>query len=160
MVRSRLQRIAADLRKTSHMLHPAILEDLGIAAALDTLVEQERENSRDVHLSCSLDSTSAVPPDVATTLYRIAQEALRNAAKHAPGSGVQLSLWREGNQLVLQIQDDGPGFSFADAKSRGGLGLISMQERASAVGGTLTLSTRPGEGTVLIAEAPLDRSTY
>lgn len=157
-IRRRIHQISADLRNTSHALHPAILADLGIAAALDTLIEQEQEGGRDVHLSTSLDPATPVPLEIATAVYRIAQEALRNAAKHAPDTGVQLALWQQDNRLVLQIQDDGPGFSLSEVRSRGGLGLLSMQERAHAVGGHLTLTTRPGEGTVLVVDVPLLKS--
>lgn len=154
-IRKRIQQISSDLRKTSHALHPAVLADLGITSALDALIEQEQEAGRDVQLSASLNPETKLPVEIATAVYRIAQEALHNAGKHAAGAGVQLALWQQDSRLVLQIQDDGPGFSLTEARSRGGFGLISMQERAHAVGGGLTISTRPGEGTVLIVEVPL-----
>jgi signal transduction histidine kinase len=88
-------------------------------------------------------------------MYRIAQEALRNVAKHAPGAAVRIELHRSDSELRLCIEDSGPGFAFTRVRDRGGLGLLSMQERARAAGGRLQMHTQPGRGTSVTVLLPL-----
>jgi signal transduction histidine kinase len=95
-----------------------------------------------------------MPLDVATALYRIAQEALRNSRKHAPDAPVRVTLISNPESWQMTIEDAGPGFDLNHARNTGGLGLISMQERARLVGGTLYLRTRPGEGTMIAVKVP------
>jgi two-component system, chemotaxis family, CheB/CheR fusion protein len=153
-IRSQIHEMSAGLRAVSHRLHPSIIADLGLAAALQNLVEQERTAGRAVVLEEGA-AQVAVPLNTATALYRIVQEALHNAAKHAPGAAVSISLTATSNEALLRVQDKGPGFSLGDASIRGGLGLISMQERARLVGGNLLLTTQPGSGTVILARVPV-----
>ena len=149
-----VDQLAISLREVSHRLHPSIIADLGVSMALESLVDQERELGRDVHYS-HRNVPDSISLEKATALYRIAQEALCNAAKHAPGASVRIQLSYDRKELQLRIQDAGSGFSPVEARSGGGLGLISMQERARLAGGNLLLSTRPGEGTVLSVRVPL-----
>jgi len=137
-------------REVSHNLHPGVLEHGGVLPALEDYgrkfsshtgiaVELEDENDRSRH-----------PPEVEIALYRIAQEALTNCAKHADASMVRIGLRRCGEATVFTISDDGAGFdpgTVADEGSSRGLGLLSMRERAEAIGGRLTLESAPGEGT-------------
>jgi signal transduction histidine kinase len=96
-----------------------------------------------------------LPPLVSTALYRIVQEALRNIAKHASTAAVTITLAGEPDALRLIIEDTGPGFAPQEVRFRGGLGLISMQERATLAGGTLRLTSSPGQGTIIEVHLPL-----
>ena len=90
-------------------------------------------------------------PEAETTLYRIAQEALTNVAKHAHASHVEVILERRGDHVLLMIEDDGAGFDpDGQTTPRHGFGLLGMQERASLVGATLQLESTPGQGTTIL----------
>ena len=147
-VREGLLELASELREISHRLHPSVLADLGLAEALHSLTGEYEQLGMiiDVHVG----HLPPLPLDVATSLYRIAQEALRNVVKHAPGADVSLKVFQTLNELVLHLHDSGPGFSVQEIRGRGGLGLISMQERARLAGGSLQLLSRPGEGTTVL----------
>lgn len=146
--------IQADIRNVSHRLHPAILEDLGLEVALQKLVE-DFQKTRSEPIRLSVESVPGeIAPQVASALYRIAQEALGNIRKHAAHSTVTVALDGSGDQLRLRIEDDGPGFDITQRKRSGGLGLVSMDERARLVGGSIGITSSPGSGTVLEASIP------
>ncbi|HYZ82836.1 MAG TPA: PAS domain S-box protein [Bryobacteraceae bacterium] len=139
--------LADEIRRFSHRLHPSVLEDLGLEAALRRLTHDlEVAYGMTVHITAD-PLSRPVPLETATALYRIAQEALRNAARHAPGAGVIVRLSGNGLQLRLSVHDDGPGFDAEAARTTGGLGVLSMQERSEAVGGRFILRSTPGSGT-------------
>ncbi len=143
-------------RETSRLiedLRPDALQTQGLAAALNdyTLVFGARE-----HLLVYLDvkgDDSVLPPSVAETLYRVAQEALHNVARHAQATRVDVRLRCTHAYVTLEIEDNGIGFD--PRQTRYGLGLPGMQERMMAVGGRLTITSRPGEGTRILAEVAL-----
>lgn len=145
--------LAAGLREVSHRLHPSVIADLGLAAALDSLVNDFHQQG--LSIEGSLEEVSTPSVEVATALYRIAQEALQNVEKHAPHAPVLVRLQRVNDDLQLSIRDGGPGFSVADVRQRGGLGLISMQERARLIGATLEVSSDPGCGATVLASVAL-----
>jgi signal transduction histidine kinase len=95
--------------------------------------------------------------DVASTLYRIAQEALRNIAKHAGTASARVALSGGSNQLSLSVRDDGIGFDSLSKQAKGGLGLISMQERARLINGEFFLETSPGHGVTITVRVPMNR---
>jgi len=97
-----------------------------------------------------------VPAEVAGALYRIVQESLRNVAKHAGKASVKITLTGGSNQLVLSIRDTGIGFDTRSAKGKGGLGLISMQERARLVHGDFSLEALPRHGETITIRVPLN----
>jgi len=101
------------------------------------------------------DVPRAVTDDVALCLFRVAQEALRNIGKHAGARDVQFVLARHESDLVLMIEDAGTGFNTEDARGRGGLGLISMEERARLVNGEFSIRSVPGKGTEIEVHVPL-----
>jgi signal transduction histidine kinase len=152
-VREQIRRLSNGLREVSHRLHPAIVEDLGLPAALRALISEYRENGMDVNFVAG-SAASDLPLDIATTLYRTAQEAVRNASRHAPDAPVRVVLERTSEEVRVQVEDAGPGFDLEQVRGKG-LGLLSMQERARLVGGTLLLRTRPGEGTLILVRVPL-----
>lgn len=153
-LRAMIGGLSDGLRGTAHRLHPAIIEDLGLAPALRSLVDDFRASGLDLTLSVK-DLPADVPFETASALYRIAQEALHNTVPHAPGAPASLSLRSRRDQIELQIEDAGPGFSLAQVKHKRGLGLSSMKERAELIGGRLELTNRLGGGTVIFVTAPL-----
>jgi PAS domain S-box-containing protein len=136
-------------------LRPAAL-DLGIVTALGQFV---REWSANVRVPAAFHSTGIVTgtlsPHVETHLYRITQEALNNAAKHAAAGQVTVMLEHRDDGLMLMIEDDGLGFDLEAARSRGQcLGLVGIRERAQIVGGRLEVETGPGNGTSIFVYVP------
>ena len=155
LLKSMIDELSDALRNVSHRLHPAIIADLGLPAALRSLVRDYSALGLD--LAGIIDDFSApVPLPTATSLYRIAQEALHNTLRHAPGAPAKLVLKSDENHIELRIEDAGPGFSLVHTKQQSGLGLLSMHERARSIGGNLQLEATPGEGTVVLVTAPLE----
>lgn len=147
--------LAGEVRQLSHQLHPAMLEDLGLGAALRRLV-QDFAGSRAAPVRFETrDLPDETLPAVATTFYRIAQEALRNVARHAGDTPVSVVLVGGHGQLRLTISDSGPGFDPAALREARGLGLLSMRERARLVGSHLDIHAQPGVGTTITVRAPL-----
>jgi len=144
------------IREVSHQLYPSLLTDIGLCAAMHTLVDDFRAGGRriDLQTRCVKDP---VPPDIAGTLYRILQEALHNAAKHAVGACVFVVLQQNSKEFRLTVRDEGPGFDPDEVRSRAGLGLLSMRERARLAGGSLLVRSALGKGTVLIARVPAEK---
>jgi signal transduction histidine kinase len=153
-----LNQVEKHLRRYSHELRPTILDDLGWVPAIRFLADGV---SKRANLPIHIDATVSerLPSSVETTLYRIVQEALTNAVKHAKASNVWIRAWRETLVLCCSIRDDGGGFDSSQphaAPSRKGLGLVAMQERVSAIGGTLRIQSSLGSGTELSVQIPLE----
>jgi two-component system, chemotaxis family, CheB/CheR fusion protein len=151
------QSLNTDVRQISHRLHPAILNDLGLSAALKALVEEfgHREGMPASYLTHDL--PESWPREAATAIYRIAQEALRNVAKHAGKTHVKVVLAGMEKRLELRVMDFGPGFDQDAENPSRGLGMISMQERARLAGGTFGVQSELGHGTTVTVDIPLDR---
>jgi len=149
-LQSRLLSLADGLRHISHELHPGMLEIFGLVTALRShCAEFSTVTSLPVEFETNCDE--AVPPDTALCLYRITQEALRNAAKHAHAAKVRVSLTKSENLLHLSVADDGVGFDIQKAQTNSSLGLRSMEERVWLVHGKIALTSQPGRGTTLTA---------
>src|SRR5262245_24368213 len=154
-LQGRIAEMTEAIRHLSHELHPGILQYAGLAAALRTHCREfEREHDLTVTFRAG-DKLGAVPSDVALCLYRVTQEALQNVARHAKASQVRVAVARDGADLVLTIGDDGHGFDLAEARARGGLGLISLEERVRLVRGRFTIDTQPQLGTEIQVVVPL-----
>ena len=156
---TRLQQRTIDLadmiRNLSHELHPGVLQHAGLVAALrGHCAEFGRQHSIEVTLSAA-DGLDGISYDVALCLYRVAQEALRNTAEHAGAGKARVALNSTEDGLELVIADDGQGFNLAEAEGRGGLGLISLDERVRLIGGSLAISTEPQHGTEVRVQVPL-----
>jgi signal transduction histidine kinase len=147
LLMEQVDKFANEVRGLSHRLHPSILDDLGLEAALQDVVGEYEHSSRKAPRFTSVNLSRPVPLPVASALYRITQEALSNAAKHAPGAAVTVTLSETAREFCVTIHDDGPGFDPEAVRSKGGLGLVSMQERAQLLGGQVTLRSMPGGGT-------------
>ncbi len=142
------------VRKISSELRPAILDDMGVVAALEWQTNIfEKRFSIPVKFS-STRSAFAVSRDLATGLFRMYQESLTNIARHANAKKVIASLNFEENQLVLTITDDGKGFDPVQARERKSLGLLGMRERALMMDGVLDIRSSPGAGTTVIVSVP------
>jgi PAS domain S-box-containing protein len=147
--------LSGDVRRLSHQLHPAILDSLGLRVALKRLAEEFR-SGRTHPVTYQADGVpDGVPLSIATAIYRIAQEALRNIGKHALQASVSIRVTGTPGQLRLRIEDSGPGFDTAAMRGQGGLGMISMQERTRLAGGSFRLHSQPGQGTTIQVEVPL-----
>lgn len=149
----------ADLRRLIHDLRPIYLEDLGLVPALQMLA---RDMGQTMEIPVSFASTGReqrLPPDVELGLYRIAQEGLRNVARHAQANRAELRLAFTETAVYLTIQDDGRGFvvpeSPAQIAAAGHFGLLGVQERAEAMGARLQIESAAGAGTALTVCRPL-----
>jgi len=152
---SGLVELAEDLRRLSHDLHPAILERRGLAEALrDHCGEIERRHGLPVRLSLH-DAARPMPPDIALSLYRIAQEGLANAVRHAGARTIHVALRVAAREASLTVADDGAGFDPGQARRAGGVGLASIEERAQALGGRCRIVSFPGAGAEIEVAVPL-----
>ncbi|OWY36116.1 cache domain-containing protein [Herbaspirillum aquaticum] len=139
--------VLAEVRRISHDLRPAILDDLGLAAALEHLCGEWRESSPQTQIvfehERQREDGAALSDVVNTVLFRVAQEALTNIARHANASQIRMRLYDGHNLLMLQVQDNGNGFDpgQVDDHSRHGIGLRNMRERMEAVGGELAIDS-------------------
>jgi len=152
--------IAADVmeevRLLSHTIHPRVLDDLGLAAALENLAHGASEHGPAIVEVVARGGTDDVPPPASSVLYRIAQEAVSNALRHGAPQRVTLRLDVTAETATLEVTDDGCGFDVAAAESRRpGMGLFSMRERMALVEGWFDVASRPGEGTRVTAAVPL-----
>jgi signal transduction histidine kinase len=157
-MREELVALSEDVHAMSRRLHPAILDDLGLVEALRSECASltEREGIAVDYRPGTV--PESLPNEVALCVYRIAQEALRNIAKHAAARQGWVSLVATDCELVLSVEDRGAGFDAAGMRAQFGLGLPSMQERVRLVLGTLTIESAPGQGTRVTARVPLVRS--
>lgn len=151
--RGSLANLAKAIREISHQLHPSIIMDLGLAAAVKQLVNEFNEAGGAAALKLDERVAPMIDPLVGTALYRIAQEALRNARKHAGAVPVRVRLSMTPKDIYLAVQDSGPGFVVEASRSDHGLGLLGMRERARLIGSTLMVRSRPGEGTLIAVRA-------
>jgi PAS domain S-box-containing protein len=156
-IRERLVSLSEGVHSLSRQLHPSILYDLGLVDALrsECLSLGERDGiTVEYHAQ---DVPTDLPRDVALCVYRVAQEALRNVARHARCSRASVRLVAEERELVLRVRDRGVGFEVA-TRGKTGVGLESMRERARLIHARLTVRSRPGEGTRISVRVPLYRS--
>ncbi len=159
----RLGRQTSDLttqvRRLSHQLHPAVLEHLGLPAALESLVDEFGQEERlDVQFSARVRSEK-IPFDVSVCLYRVAFEALRNVSNHSGAKSARVILSEEDDALTLEVSDSGRGFDVERAKGGSGLGLLSAEERVKLLQGTFEVRSMPQADTTLVARIPLRRRT-
>jgi len=155
-----LNEIEKHLRRYSHELRPTILDDLGWIPAIRFLAEGiSKRANLPIHIETKV--SGRLPGTIETTLYRVVQEALTNAVKHAKAKNIWIRAWLKDQVLHCAIRDDGAGF---DAKAvqtstgRKGLGLIAIRERLSAIGGTLWIDSSRRRGTELLIKLPREEN--
>jgi signal transduction histidine kinase len=154
-----IDQLIEDIRRLTRDLRPTVLEDLGLAGALRWLAGNCGKGGQLNVTSSVIDVDPLIAPDAQIVLYRIIQEALTNAGKHAQAQQVSLSVDRHGDRLAFVVEDDGKGFDPAELFARSacdrGLGLATMEERARMLGGSLSISSGAGKGTRITVHVPM-----
>lgn len=158
-VRARLEavhgmasRMVEEIRNMSLLLRPSMLDDFGLVPALEW---QARDAARRTGLRVNVDApemADGLPEEHKTCIYRIVQESLNNAARHAQARAIQVTVRRDDGSMVVSVQDDGSGF---DTTLTRGLGLLGMEERVRHLGGDFHVDSRPGRGTLVRAVLPV-----
>ena len=156
--RGLLGEIEQRLRGLAHELRPPILDDLGLVPALEFLAEGVLKRwGVPVAISATIDRP--LPATIEATLYRITREALNNAGKHAKATRIEVTLRQGAHSIICSICDDGIGVdpaAVAPGKGGRGMGLVEIEERVLALGGSLRLGTNAPQGTTLTVEIPLE----
>jgi signal transduction histidine kinase len=153
---SELAALSRDVHALSYRLHPTVVDDLGLGEALRTECERvARRGSVDVRYEGG-EAASAIRGDRALCLFRVAQEALRNAMRHGAPRAVRVAVHTEAGGTSLTVTDDGCGFDAAARRAHASLGLASMRERVALLGGRLEVRSRSGEGTRITAWVPAE----
>jgi methyl-accepting chemotaxis protein len=150
--------LSDEVHALSRRLHPAMLDDLGLEAAIEAECRAVFERSGLIVNVSSDGALAKLPRDVRLALYRITQEGLRNIQRHADTAEAEVRLERWDGRVMLEIRDWGRGFDRADPNWRAGLGLASMEERARLLGGKLSVESRPGEGTCIRVSLPCEQT--
>lgn len=146
-----------EVRTMSHTIYPRVLDDLGLAPALEWLARRARETTG-VDIEVNVEPLPELRKEVSAVLYHLAQEAIRNALRHGRPSRIDLCLTGCLDRVTMDITDDGTGFDLEEAEQRRpGMGLFSMRERVSLVDGRLSVDSGPGRGTTLTATIPVAR---
>ncbi len=147
-----------DVNMLSHRLHPSQLEYLGVVPAMNSFCEEIAS-----HHHVEIDFTSSglpdsVSPELSLCLFRVLQEGLTNAVKHSGIRHFEAHLQGKSDELELRITDAGLGFDIESGKHSGGLGLISMKERVGLVNGTISINSKPMQGTEILVRVPIRHS--
>jgi PAS domain S-box-containing protein len=144
------------VQRMARGLRPSVLDDLGLEEALERLsLDVSGANTFVVDLHVTGPRLPRLPEQIEIALYRMAQEALTNASKHAAPKAVSILIHRNASEVRLVIEDDGKGFDVDDLVSDKQLGLVGMRERAHLVGGSMTIESSPGRGTTICISVPL-----
>jgi signal transduction histidine kinase len=156
------QQAMKEMRLLVYELRPLALKEAGLVKALQQRLDTV-ERRAGVEAKLESDGDIEIPDDVEEALFRIAQQALNNAMKHAAATVVVVTVRLEADppdrRVILEVADNGKGFDGDTIGDEGGIGLDSMRERAEKVGGELTIVSTPGEGTRVIASVPMKGPT-
>ncbi len=152
-------RILEELHRLIFDLRPSVLDDLGLLSAIRWYAERHLE-PRGIAVRCEFSGIDArLPPELETALFRVAQEAITNIAKHSRAETVLIQCFERGDQIVIEVEDDGRGFSPESlpppAARERGLGLLGMRERVELFGGTIEIDSAPGSGTRIAISVPV-----
>jgi len=154
-----LQRRAAEaaesVRQISHQLHPSILDDIGLEAALEQYCEEFEQRAGIRTHFVARNVPESIPREVASSVYHIFQETLRNVSKHSKAREAFVTLEFDGRVLRLTVKDEGIGLTLSRLQSGGSIGIVGMKERAHLVNGTVSIESRSGEGTEVSVTVPL-----
>lgn len=150
-----LDAMVQSVRRISLELRPSMLDDLGLAAAMDWhLKEFEKRSGIKTFFSEPSEELSLTNP-IKTSLYRIFQESLTNVARHSKATQLSVALEKKDNELLLSIRDNGQGFDTRKASQKVTLGILGMKERAAMIGGNYHIETEPAKGTTVTVSLPL-----
>jgi PAS domain S-box-containing protein len=152
---AKIGRLSAELHRAARELHPVVLEELGLEAALQNECDWFQISSGISTRFVAAKVPSSIPKEVAFALYRVTQESLRNVYKHSEAPSVRVCLTGKLGGVLLRIEDKGGGYELDVALKKGGLALISMEERVWLVNGTFTVRSAPKHGTIIAAFVPL-----
>lgn len=154
--------IIKEIRRTSFNLRPSVLSDYGIASAIKNMVQElNKYTETDITFSNLTGFESRLHKKVEAQLYRLTQEAVNNALKHAQAGNIQIRLWHKSYFIAISVMDDGVGFNHEeviqdDMKTRSGHGLLNMQERANFIDAELNIKSSFGKGTEVSIHLPLE----
>ena len=151
-IKTLAERTLQEVRNMALLLRPSMLDDLGLVAAVEWYArETSRRGETEVEVR-SESVTEDLADEVKLCVYRVVQEALNNAQRHAHAKNVAVELTQADGTIRVKIADDGSGF---DAKRTRGMGLLGMEERVKRLGGRIKVESQPGTGTTIEAELPL-----
>lgn len=153
-----LAQLSEDVHRLSRRIHPAMLDELGLTAAIEAECRAFMERGGppvDVRLTGEHGSVDELPRDATLALYRLVQEALRNAWQHAAATEVGIDLMRSDGVVRLTVRDNGHGFDRTAPDWKPGLGLASMEERTRLLGGHMSIASAPGQGTRIEVTLPI-----
>jgi two-component system, NarL family, sensor kinase len=153
-IRERLEGLIQTTRSIARRLHPLIVDDLGLIAALRALCQAFSVPPIVVSFA-EASLTADLHADTAVCLYRVAEESIRNAVKHSGSHHIQVRLSEIRRQVILTVQDLGKGFDVSDAANKNGLGLESMAQRVRFVDGDFSIRSAPDRGTLISVTVPL-----
>jgi signal transduction histidine kinase len=154
--------ILEDVRELSRLIRPPVLDDLGLWPALSWLARRVRESSGiEVVLDIGNADCLVPPDDLSTLVFRLVQEALHNAVRHARATQIQIRARMAGSRLEIEVRDNGVGFdpdALPHNPDQPGVGLAGMRNRVELVGGDFSLRTAPGRGTSIVAGLTLEQA--
>jgi signal transduction histidine kinase len=151
-IRAMAEKTVNEVRDLALLLRPSMLDDFGLAPALRWHA-REMAKRTGLHVVVQADdAVDGLPEEHQTCIYRLVQEALNNAARHASARTVEVAVKREGQRVRFTVRDDGAGF---DPRFVRGLGLLGMEERVARLGGSVRFDSQPGRGTLVAAELPV-----
>ncbi|MDB5202927.1 MAG: hypothetical protein JWQ27_2336 [Ferruginibacter sp.] len=158
--RSYIRMATDEIRNLSHRLAPAFYDESSFEEAIEGMIKNlDLRNRFDLNFMYSKSLNSILfDKELQLNLYRILQEALRNTLKYADAKTLCIRLWPENNELLLQIADDGKGFTLTNIKS--GIGLANMKRRAELFGGSFDITSAPGEGASITVRIPVNQKKY
>ena len=142
------QQSLKEMRLLVYELRPAALEKGGLAGALQERLDAVERRSG-IRARLITEGNHELPPDIQVQLYRVAEEALNNALKHAAASAIRIRIRSSADSVMMEVSDNGKGFDPLQAAASGGLGLVSIRERLENLGGRFELDTAPGKGTTI-----------
>jgi signal transduction histidine kinase len=145
-------------RRVIRGVRPAVLDDLGLSAAIDDLRDQMKDAGLDVRTVLG-ERLTELHPKLSTIIFRVAQEAITNVRKHSGAEHATLEVRHVAGEIHMSISDDGCGFDVKEARHKGGFGLTGMGERVRLASGEFLIESRPGHGTRINVRLPLDAWT-
>jgi two-component system sensor histidine kinase UhpB len=158
VTRQLAQQSLTNLREIVYGLRPSILDDLGLVPAIRWYARTNLEKAGILVEVNANGSVEPLPPQLNSTLFRITQEAVNNIIRHSQAHNVNIYLTRDGEEILLEVKDDGQGFDLGSVKEAAlqsqHLGILGMQERAELVGGKSELFSTPGDGTQILIRVP------
>ena len=153
--------LSDDVRHLAYQLHPSILDDLGLEVALRSFIDDFSKWENIPVAFVATDLPLSLSPEIASCLYRVTQECLRNVVRHAEASQVEVTLAKVEEGLRLSIKDDGKGFTVKSTQTgKAGLGLIGMQERVRVIQGNYEVASVPGQGTEITVWVPVPKEGW